>query len=171
MGRRRAASIHPPRGLTLLELMVALGIVGVLMTLALPSFGSMVARHRLKAAAENLAMDLAELRFEATQRGVPLHMHFATGPHWCYALATASGCDCRVAQSCQLKTVRAKDHPGVQLVAGQPVLFEPQPGAGVDGGSAVLQSTEGAQLRVGLTRLGRPKVCAPGAAVPGYSGC
>lgn len=171
MGRRRAASIHPPRGLTLLELMVALGIVGVLMTLALPSFGSMVARHRLKAAAENLAMDLAELRFEATQRGVPLHMHFATGPHWCYALATASGCDCRVAQSCQLKTVRAKDHPGVQLVAGHPVLFEPQPGAGVDGGSAVLQSTEGAQLRVGLTRLGRPKVCAPGAAVPGYSGC
>jgi hypothetical protein len=26
-------------------------------------------------------------------------------------------------------------------------------------------------LRVGLTRLGRPKVCAPGAAVPGYPGC
>ncbi len=171
MTRRLAASRLPPRGLTLLELMAALGIVAVLATLALPSFGSIMARHRLKAAAENLSMDLAELRFEATQRGMPLHMHFATGPDWCYALATASGCDCRVAQSCQLKTVRAKDHPGVQLVAGLPVLFEPMPGAGVDGGSALLQSAEGAQLRVGLTRLGRPKVCAPGAAVPGYPVC
>jgi type IV fimbrial biogenesis protein FimT len=171
MAHHHAASIHPPRGLTLLELMVALGIVAVLMTLALPSFGSIMARHRLKAAAENLSIDLAELRFEATKRGVPLHMHFATGPDWCYALATASGCDCRVAQSCQLKTVRAKDHPGVQLVGGQPVLFEPRPGAGVDGGSVLLRSAEGAQLRVGLTRLGRPKVCAPGAAVPGYPGC
>jgi type IV fimbrial biogenesis protein FimT len=171
MARRHAHSIRPPRGLTLLELMVALGIVAVLMTLALPSFGSIMARHRLKAAAENLSMDLAELRFEATQRGVPLHMHFATGTDWCYALTTASGCDCRVAQSCQLKTVRAKDHPGVQLVEGQPVLFEPRPGAGVVVGSALLRSTEGAQLRVGLTRLGRPKVCAPGAEVPGYPGC
>ena len=171
MTRRHPASIRLPHGLTLLELMVALGIVAALMTLALPSFGSIMARHRLKAAAENLSMDLAELRFEATQRSVPLHMHFATGPDWCYALATASGCDCRVAQSCQLKTVRAKDHPGVQLLEGRPVLFEPRPGAGVDGGSALLQSAEGAQLRVGLTRLGRPKVCAPGAAVPGYPGC
>ena len=51
--------------------MVALGIVAVLATLALPSFGSIVARHRLKAAAENLSMDLAELRFEATRRGRP----------------------------------------------------------------------------------------------------
>jgi hypothetical protein len=59
----------------------------------------------------------------------------------------------------------------VQLVAGQPVLFEPIPGAGVDGGSALLQSAEGAQLRVGLSRLGRPKVCAPGAPVPGYPPC
>ena len=121
--------------------MVALGIVAVLTTLALPSFGSIMARHRLKAAAENLSMDLAELRFEAAQRGVPLHLHFATGPDWCYALATASGCDCRVAQSCQMKTVRAKDHPGVQLVEGRAraVRAAAWRGPAVDGGSAVLQ--------------------------------
>ena len=35
-------------------------------------------------------------------------MNFSTGPDWCYALATASGCDCHVAQSCQMKTVRAR---------------------------------------------------------------
>jgi type IV fimbrial biogenesis protein FimT len=168
---RRATVRTRARGLTLIELMFTLGLLAVLASLAVPSFGSVLARQRLKAAAENLAVDLAELRFEATQRGVPLHMHFAPGPDWCYALASASGCDCHVAQSCLLKTVRAQDYPGVKLVEGQDVLFEPMPGAGVGSGSALLQSADGAQLRAGLTRLGRPKVCAPNAMVSGYPGC
>jgi len=170
LGRTRAADCHA-RGLTLLELMVALGIVAVLMSLALPSFGSMAARQRLKSAAEHLSFDMAELRFMATQRGLPLHMHFSTGASWCYALATTPGCDCQVAQSCQMKTVRAKDHPGVHLVEGQNLRFDAQPSAGLRSGSAVLQSADGTQLRVALTPLGRPTVCAPGAAVPGYARC
>ena len=116
------------RGLTLLEMMVALAIVAVLMTLALPSFGSMMSRHRLKAAAEQMSMDLAELRLQSTQRGQPMHVNLSAGPQWCYALAVASGCDCRVPQGCQLKTVRAQDHPGVTLLQGQDLRIDPQPG-------------------------------------------
>jgi type IV fimbrial biogenesis protein FimT len=160
-----------PHGLTLLELIVALAIVAVLATLALPSFGHMLARHRLKAAAENLAVDLAELRFEATRRGVPLHLHYVAGAQWCYALATASGCDCRVAQSCQIKTVRAGDHPGVQLLDAQDALFDAQPGTQVGSGQALLRGPDGTQLRVGLSPLGRPRVCAPAAAAQGYPAC
>jgi len=169
--RHKHAANFRPRGLTLLELMVALGIVALLMSLALPSFGSMLARHRLKSAAEHLSFDMAELRFMATQRGLPLHMHFSTGMNWCYALATTPGCDCQVVQSCQLKTVRAKDRPGVLLAEGQNLRFDAQPGAGGHSGSAMLQGADGAQLRVALTPLGRPAVCAPGAAVPGYARC
>jgi type IV fimbrial biogenesis protein FimT len=161
--------MRPCRGLTLLETMVALAIVAVLTTLALPSFGSMMSRHRLKAAAEQMATDLAELRMLAAQRGQPLHLQVSAGPQWCYALAVASGCDCRVPQGCQLKTVRAKDHPGVTLLDGQDLRIEPLPGS--PGGTALLQNSEGARLRVGLSPLGRPKVCAPGAAVPGYAAC
>ena len=160
------------RGLTLLELMVALAIVAVLMTLALPSFGSILARHRLKAAAEQLAADLAELRLLAAQRGQPLHLNVQPGTQWCYALATVSGCDCRVAQSCQLKTVRATDHPGVTLAEGGEVTVNPQfIGPTLYSGQALLRGSEGAALRVGLTPLGRPKVCAPQAAVAGTAPC
>jgi type IV fimbrial biogenesis protein FimT len=159
----------PHRGLTLLETMVALAIVAILMTLALPSFGSMMSRHRLKAAAEQMAMDLAELRMQSTQRGQTLYVSVSGGPQWCYALAVASGCDCRVPQGCQLKTVRAKDHPGVTLLDGQDLRIDPQPGLG--SGGALLQGSDGAQLRVGLSPLGRPKVCAPAAAVPGFAAC
>lgn len=157
------------RGLTLLETMVALAIVAVLTTLALPSFGSMVSRHRLKAAAEQMSLDLAELRLLATQRGQPMHVNLSTGPQWCYALATASGCDCRVPQGCQLKTVRAKDHPGVMLLQGQDLRIDAQ--AVATGNGALLQGSDGARLRVGLSPLGRPKVCAPDAAVPGFTAC
>lgn len=161
-GRRRAL------GLTLLELMLTLAIVALMLTLALPSFGSIVARHRLKAAAEQLAMDLGELRLQAAQRGVPLHLHFQAGTPWCYALATAGGCDCRVAQACQLKTVHGQDHPGVTLVEGRDLRLD---GSLQSGRGALLQGSQGAQLRVALTPLGRPKICAPGAAVAGYPGC
>lgn len=160
------------RGLTLLELLVTLAIVAVTLTLALPSFGGILARHRLKAAAEQLSADLGELRLMAAQRGQALHLHLQPGAQWCYALATVSGCDCRVAQSCQLKTVRSADHPGVTLLAGANLRVDARNvGLSQDGGQALLQGSEGAQLRVGLTPLGRPKVCAPGAAVPGYPGC
>jgi len=157
------------RGLTLLEMMVALAIVAVLTTLALPSFGSMVSRHRLKAAAEQMSLDLAELRLLAAQRGQPMHVSLYAGPQWCYALAVARGCDCRVPQGCQLKTVRAKDHPGVTLLEGPDLRIDPQPGLG--GGGALLQGNDGARLRVGLSPLGRPRVCAPAASVPGFAPC
>ena len=164
--RRRA------RGLTLLELLLALVIVAVLATLALPSFGSIVARHRLKAAAEQLSADLGELRLLAAQRGRPLHLNLQPGAQWCYALATTSGCDCRVPQSCQLKTVRAADHPGVTVPAGAELRVDTRNAGPVgDSGQALLQGSEGGQLRIGLTPLGRPKVCAPSGAVPGYPAC
>lgn len=169
--RQRAASPAGARGLTLIECMVAIGILALLMSLAVPSFGHIMARHRLKAAAEGLAMDLSEMRFEAARRGQVLHLHVDTGPAWCYALSAAAGCDCRGAQSCQLKTVTAIDHPAVELVEGQDLQFDPRQAAGTRSGSATLRGADGARLRVALSPLGRPTVCAPQRAVPGYPAC
>ena len=160
---------RPLQGLTLIELVMALGMIAVLMSLALPSFGNIMARHRLKAGAEQLSMDLAELRLLAAQRGQPMHLNLSAGAEWCYALAVASGCDCRVPQGCQLKTVRAKDHPGVTLLQTEDLRIDPQ--AGGSGGSALLQGSDGARLRISLSPLGRAKVCAPAAAVAGFAAC
>jgi type IV fimbrial biogenesis protein FimT len=158
-------------GLTLIELMVVLGIVAVLAALSLPSFGAQVAGHRLKAAAETLAADIAEARFEAARRGSTLHLNYNQGAEWCWAVATASGCDCRSAQPCQLKAVRSADHPGLTLAQTRNAQFDPAGSTAGGDGAALLRSSHGSELRVAVSRLGHVRVCAPGAAALGFPAC
>jgi type IV fimbrial biogenesis protein FimT len=167
--RRALQSRCPRHGFTLAEVAVAIALLAILATLAVPSFGNALARHRLKAAAEHLAHDLAEARADAEQRGVPRHVSFERGARWCYAVSAAAGCGCHAAAACALKTVDGSDHPGVALVDSSDAGFQPD-GAGT-AGAALLQGADGAQLRVGLTRLGRPSVCTPGGAVAGVPAC
>lgn len=118
----KVASLKYPAlsGFTLLELVVTLAVMAVLGTLALPSLGQRVDRARLAGAAEGLAADIAEARFEAARLGRSLHVQARDGTDWCWSVANAPGCGCAAAQACQLKTVRASDHPGVRLLESFP---------------------------------------------------
>lgn len=150
---------HDARGVTLLELIVGLAILAVLGTLALPSMHGRLARERLSGAAEALAADLADARFEAARRGAPLHVDLALGSDWCWSVAAAPGCACAVAQRCQLKAVRAQDHPGVRLASGRSTVIDAQ-GVADSPLGATFDSTTNESLRVDLLALGRARVCA-----------
>ncbi len=162
-----------PRGLTLIELTIALAVLAVLATLALPSFGSAVDRTRLKSAAETLAADLGEARFQAAQRGLPLHVGFRTGTDWCWAVATAPDCRCDTAQACRLKAESATAYPGIALVEAGATRFDPDGSSAVEGAAsgALLESRRGERLRVLVTPLGRALVCSPDGGVNGYPRC
>jgi type IV fimbrial biogenesis protein FimT len=157
-------------GLTLLEAVITLVVLAVLSSIALPSFSQMLHLQRLKSAADTLATDIAEARFEAARRGQPLHLVFAGGQDWCYAVATLPGCDCHAAKACQLKTVRAANLPGVALMQGQDARIEP---SGMAAGTtrALLGTRKGEQLQVSLSLLGRASVCTPGGRIAGYTRC
>ena len=148
------------RGFTLLEAMTVLAVLAVLVALALPRTSSMLQRQQLASAAEALAGDLAEARFEAVRRSSPLFVQSQGGTAWCWAVAASSGCDCTTtASSCQLKAVRAADHPGVLLL--QPLQARLDPTGAGETYTATLQSTNGDTLRVVLTPMGRARICVP----------
>ena len=158
-----AAHRHPPaqrsrRGLTLLELVIGLAVVAVLSAMAWPSLHGRLAREKLNTAAQALHADLTEARFEAARRGQTLHVVVSAGPLWCWSVAATPGCDCALPQACQLQAVRAKDHPGLQLL-GASVTRLNADGAADGDFSTTLENRSHEQLRVSLSPLGRARIC------------
>ena len=146
------------RGLTLLELAIVLAVMVVLAGLAVPSLGARLERQRVRAAAEALAADLAEARFEATRRGRPLFVETRVGTDWCWAVATAAQCDCGAPAACQVHATTAADHRGVRLVGGLAVRMDAT-GLPQEVQAAALETSKGERLRVELAPLGRARIC------------
>ena len=150
------------RGFTLLEVALVLAVLAILATLALPSLGYRLERQRVLTAAQTLAGDLSEARFEAARRGAPLFVQTRTGADWCWAVATTPECDCggAVPQACALHVQRASSHRGVRLPEGLALRLEAVGGAEGTRRTALLETTRGEQLRVEVSTLGRARVCA-----------
>ncbi|NEX21536.1 prepilin-type N-terminal cleavage/methylation domain-containing protein [Thiorhodococcus mannitoliphagus] len=169
-------SSNGQRGLTLLELILVVAILAILIGVAVPSMHEMLARNRLKAAAQAIAEDLQWARSEAIKRNRSIAVSLEPST-WCYGitLATALGCDCRQTQSapkgCELKRVNGVDYPGTSLSATFPqTVFEPRR-ATARNGSLLLQSDRGTAIKVILSRLGRVRLCTPNGTLPGYEDC
>jgi type IV fimbrial biogenesis protein FimT len=160
------------RGLTLIELMIALAICVVLLGLSVPSMSSWLSRNRLKAVASDLVADLGEARFEAARTGRPMYVVFQVGDDWCYAVARSASADCRRPDAQVLKVVSGKTRPGVSLPEAAPMLFDPaQPAELTANGHGRLATQRGDVVDVRVSRLGRPILCAPDAPLPGVAGC
>ncbi|MFY1666575.1 GspH/FimT family pseudopilin [Pseudomonas sp. Pseu.R1] len=69
------------KGLTLIELLMGLVVIGIVATLAAPAFQSLVESQRRQDAAQQLATGLRLARVEAIQRGQPVIMQ-ASNENW-----------------------------------------------------------------------------------------
>jgi type IV fimbrial biogenesis protein FimT len=159
------------RGLTLLEVAIVLAVIAVLAALALPGMGRHSERQRLQTAAQGLAGDIAEARFEAARRGQALYVEARTGTDWCWSVAASSGCGCNEDQSCQVHRVAASTHRGVRLTDGLAVRLSPDGSANGAQTIAVLESSRGDRLQVEVSALGRARVCASVGNWPALSPC
>ena len=78
----RRHDLPPPNGVdgfTLIELIVALAIAGILVALAAPSFTNLIARQRVKAVASELYADLSKTRSWAITRNSNVTLSPKTG--------------------------------------------------------------------------------------------
>jgi type IV fimbrial biogenesis protein FimT len=164
------------RGMTLLELVIGLAVVAVLAAMAWPSLSARMARERLNAAAEALATDLNEARFEAARRGQPVFVATSAGTPWCWRVAVSASCEgpcsatAGAAPACQLHTVQAKDHPGLQLLAASDTHFLPD-GAAVGVLRAIFENRSSEQLQVTVSPSGRPRICTARGAPTRHPAC
>jgi type IV fimbrial biogenesis protein FimT len=193
MMRRR-----PNRGLTLIELLVAVAIGTILIMLAAPSFRDFILMQRLKSANAQLVTDLQFARAEAVARNRYVRFSLRTGASMsCYTIYTSdthgTRCNCLlgVGSACsgtmrEIKTVQLPVSGGVRLgiPAGQDSAFAFDH---VTGGivsipvnmlwpdptpfevSTYIDAARTLRTTVGMA--GRPTVCAPGSLSVGAPAC
>lgn len=173
------------RGFTLIELMMALVIVVIIVTLAAPSFRETIARNRVEGLAGELNTDLQYARAEAVARNATVGVFVGTDCYTVYSVGTtdASACAALGTGATSLKSVTLDAGSTTSLAFASNnsrafLLFEPVRGmatdsVGVDHSGTVTVSTTvgGWQLRTDVTQFGRVKVCSPSGSFSGYPSC
>lgn len=145
------------RGFTLLELIVTLAVAAIIISLAVPSFSNMLARHRLSAAASTLKLDLQEARSQAIKLNKNVYVSFkTTSNNWHYGVNVGSSCDpkqdkngsnpCKIDGA--LKTASADAWQGVKMTLAHDddktsIVFNPRRGMATQHGTIRLKSSVG----------------------------
>lgn len=122
MSRSRTTTLPPrvfghARGFTLLELIVAVAVMGILAVLAVPAFQYVAANTKIKSATSNLHLALLKARSEAVKRDTTVTLT-ATGSAWHNGWTMTSGANTLQAQEA-LKGVAVTVEPAVTSITFQ----------------------------------------------------
>lgn len=155
-----------------MELVVAIAIVAIGLTLAMPYFGGLSEKKHLKQAAEAVTADFNYFRQEGLKRrAVSFSFNVDDGTSWCYGIETGT-CDCTTANDCSVRQVMGSDFKNVSLVTSTTSNYAYSWVRGmVTAGSITLNSPAGYDLKVVISPLGRSSICSPSGNMPDYPSC
>ncbi len=155
--------------------MVTLAVLGIVLTLGVPSFNEMLDKNRVKAAATALYDDIQFARSAAIRNSSEVYLSFAgSGTSWCWGINEGAVCDCATANSCTVdgigKVVRSDEFTGVSLAAtsfatASSFAFEPRRGlaqnlAGANhSGKLIFKSAQERSVTTQLSIVGRVSQC------------
>ncbi|RTL39001.1 MAG: prepilin-type N-terminal cleavage/methylation domain-containing protein [Burkholderiales bacterium] len=182
------------RGITLIELMVAVAVLGVLLAVAAPSLSDLLERRRVAAVADELAGVLTYAKAETNATNSQLFVRFDPDPNQsmsCAAVVTTSGlnrCRCYLSPTSvcprtssellrlfQLPRDHVRFSASATNWAGSPnyIIFErEQMGIQTQGFQLnVVGMRRGYALRVEVNTAGRVKICSPNGDMTGYATC
>jgi len=170
------------KGFTLIELLITVVIMGILVSLAAPSFFGILEGRKLVGATDTLSATLRYAQTEAIKRNESMRVQFTASSidDWCYGVNVGAACICTTANSCTIdgveKVVRSTDFEGVTAsedgagtIISYSVSFTPLRGFS-SGETAFLGLSNGRKTKVVVSNLGRIRVCSP-SGVGGYASC
>lgn len=182
------------RGLTLIELMIVVLVLGVLVALVAPSMRGMISTQRVRGVNAELVTDLQFARSEAARRNRDVSVDFKTSCYVAYVdvAAPSSPCDCTRTPGIdvcsggqqEIKTVQLTPSNGVSLGvnsnAGPVLVFSRMSGALLPGPGQTnppstfevnVTGSPSGKLRTRLGLSGRLDVCSPDASISGTVKC
>lgn len=173
--RRRPLQGHrsTAEGITLVEAMVTLAILGILATVAAPSFNDLLLNLKLAGAAADFHSKVSWARTQAVQSGRPVTVQVSTlQTGSCYAIFTGSPSECGCAAtgtSCAAPSTQwlretlgadsglAIDTPSA---TGQ-MTFDPVRGTTSPTMTTIFTASNGKSIRHITNVMGRTKTCSP----------
>lgn len=185
------------KGFTVIELMITIGVLAVLMSLALPSYRAIIEKRHVTSGAEQLAAFLSVAQMEAVKRSenVTVSLGWTDNETWCVGTVigtTACDCtntdpdtaDCKIDSQVRIIDDSNLNYPGIvdSIDTDGHFIFDPARGlvfdsdvsASYDAAELNLLSDDGTYaLKVQVTSTGRVKICSASGdkAVPGYHLC
>lgn len=173
------------RGLTLLELMIAVVITAVLVALAAPSMRAWMIAQRVKSTAAELLTDIRYARSEGITRNRDMAVSFRIdGSQSCYTVHTTTGqaCNCLNANPCQsvpgyspIKTTSIPISSHVVVTSNPSAAYLKNGDIFFDQGAVVvtIAGLPGQSLNINFSPITRrASICAPsGSTISGYPAC
>ncbi len=156
-------------GFTLAQLMVAISITCILITIGIPSFAAFKHHQELRQTLSQSYRLLSEARQFAILHKQTVHVVVKTGDNWCLGVSKDETCNCHIHSDCQIQQRAAQlksDNKELYLTDSQEqqsLLITFAGGYGTAYGSATTLSFKGeaGTGNVVVNNLGRIRVCAP----------
>ena len=184
------------KGFTVIELLIAIGVIAIVASLALPSYRSIIEKRQVTSGAEQLSAFLSAVQMEAVKRSENITVSYnMTGDNWCMGITTGvTACDCtdtnpatadclidsqvRIINNSNLTypdVVSAIDGDGAFIFdPARGLIYDDSSFAAFDEAELEMVSEDGTYaMNVQITSTGRVKMCSDSddKAVPGYRTC
>lgn len=163
---------HAQRGFTLIELMIAIAILGILLAVALPNYRTFIQNSRLRNAAEAIQNGLQVARSEAVKHNAQVRFSLGAGSSWAVGcVAPTADCPASIQQrstdegSSTAVIVTPTPPAGTEIVFNSFGAVVATPATftrlDVDINTAVLSAADSRELRITIGTGGNVRMCDP----------